>query len=84
MGVLNDKNLLIKALKGVRRNVCCYSSENFCDCKYGLDDKEMIEFGSETTGCPELRTVIYFLEKITEEEFKEILNRKEQVLNYDI
>lgn len=68
-----DKEALAQALEAVRRRICCYnmgfdpSRDVRCDCKYGLSiDKivsgeEKFSLGSEQTGCPELRSVIYML-----------------------
>ncbi len=57
--VRTDPQVLARALEGVRRRVCAYGSQGTqtCDCKYGMtaDDER---FGSERTGCPELRCVI--------------------------
>lgn len=62
-----DKVDLAAALEYVRRTICCYSldieRDVRCDCKYGLsiEDGERRGVGSEQTGCPELREVIYLL-----------------------
>jgi hypothetical protein len=75
-----DKKLVTKSLHLMQRNVCCYDmghmsddQATFCDCKYGYNPKE--KWG-EQTGCPELRTVVELLNKMTEEEYTEILNRE--------
>ena len=64
---------LAQALELVRRKVCCYnapdlkgkySRDAYCDCKYGLSIDNHLEgvyVTSEATGCPELRSVIYWL-----------------------
>lgn len=66
-----DNVALAAALEHVRRRVCCYSMGHVrCDCKYGVSiedlppgagDKLNYDYGSEQTGCPELREVIYRL-----------------------
>lgn len=68
-----DKEALAKALEAVRRRICAYNmgmsmdEDRRCDCKYGLDIDKLVSgevkysIGSEQTGCPELRTVIYML-----------------------
>jgi hypothetical protein len=57
---------LAEALERVRRQVCAYNwppydSDARCDCKFGATVKEKFSFGSESTGCPELREIIYSL-----------------------
>lgn len=32
------KEEIIGALNNVRRYVCCYASDNYCDCKFGADE----------------------------------------------
>lgn len=64
-----DKVALAAALEYVRRRICGYSirlQDVRCDCKYGLSIEKVqsgdeIDYGSEQTGCPELREVIYQL-----------------------
>lgn len=51
----------------------------FCDCKYGGPDTK--GYGSEATGCPELRVVEEILSNITDEEYKTILSRKRTQLS---
>lgn len=57
---------LAEALEAARRRVCAYNwppyeSDVRCDCKYGSSVKEKTSYGSESTGCPELREMIYRL-----------------------
>ena len=67
------------ALHLLQRKVCGYDGlfrENpppFCDCKYGWDNTQKPY--SETTCCPELRTVVELLDKMTEKEYNKILSR---------
>lgn len=71
-----DKEELAAALEVVRRRICGYNSAGFtddfsqdnrCDCKYGanidkiISGEQKFSWGSEQTGCPELRSVIYML-----------------------
>jgi len=45
------------ALEKIRQKLCAYSPRaKFCDCKYGAKMD-----GGEETGCPELRSAIYYL-----------------------
>lgn len=70
------REALAQALEAVRRRICGYNpagftdrwdQDSYCDCKYGLSiDKlvsgeQKVNMGSEQTGCPELRSVIYWL-----------------------
>ena len=67
-----DKEALAQALEAVRRKICHYNMidsghDTQCDCKYGLSIDKILSgevkysYGSEQTGCPELRSVIYML-----------------------
>jgi hypothetical protein len=44
-----------------------------CDCKYGYN-------GSEQTGCPELRLVCSLLDVMTDEEYKLLIKRSNDIL----
>lgn len=56
---------------------CVYGGQDwlnrFCDCKYGGPDSK--GYGSEESGCPELRVVEAILSNITDEEYESILSR---------
>lgn len=59
----NDNVELAKTLEVIRRQVCAYNwgqvdGDVRCDCKYGLTLGTDTRFGSEQTGCPELRELI--------------------------
>lgn len=75
-----DKQLVRNSLHLIQREVCCYDgnfSENppaTCDCKYGYS-LDLLKSDSEKTGCPELRTVVELLDRMTEEEYNTILSR---------
>ena len=66
------------SLRILRRKLCCYdglmggTAPKHCDCKFGYDP----EYGGEHTGCPELRTIEMLLDKLSDYEFLEILNRE--------
>jgi len=66
-----EKDEVRTALDIMQKKVCCYVGE-FCDCKYGFTGKA--EYGEQTC-CPELRTVVELLDKMTEEEYINILSR---------
>lgn len=62
----NSNIELAAALEVVRRKICAYNmgtrdKDVRCDCKYGATPEEARYIGSENTGCPELREVIYRL-----------------------
>ena len=58
--IQDDPTALASALEAIRRRVCAYGGGHpTCDCKYGL--AVGVKPGSEQTGCPELRAVIFGL-----------------------
>jgi hypothetical protein len=73
-----DKTQVKYSLHLLQRRVCEYdgmlreSPPKFCDCKYGYDSTGR----AEQTCCPELRTVVELLGKMTEEEYNDILKRE--------
>ena len=75
-----SKENLLKVVTHMRRKTCCYDGLMFekepltCDCKYGFDP-ECKNYGSEQTGCPELRTIEALLHNITDEEIEKITYR---------
>ena len=77
-----DKEEVTNALSVMQRRVCAYDNffrsepPSFCDCKYGYDKDSNLDFGTENTCCPELRTVVALLGKLSEEEYNEILFRE--------
>ena len=76
----HSKNETRNVLHLLQRKACGYDGlfrENpppFCDCKYGWDNNSNAY--SEQTGCPELRTVVELLDKMTEKEYNKILKRE--------
>jgi hypothetical protein len=74
--------------------VCCYLGKDACDCKYGggyisaqasrlWESKRRHETAEEQqaeeqTGCPELRTAIGVLERLTDEEYAKLSVRQPQ------
>lgn len=65
-----DPIMLASALEVVRRQICGYGPAAVtCDCKFGIGRRVTGELApngsahvsSESTGCPELRSLIYFL-----------------------
>lgn len=74
------KDNLINFIYKKQRTSCDYDmyrinpesrSPSFCDCKYGWDGKN---FG-EQNGCPEFRLLYKLLNKMTDEEYNNILSR---------
>lgn len=67
------KEELIKNLEIIRKNLCCYSTPDICDCKYNpeLHSNELNENIplTEHTGCPELRQIIDLLSVMKEKDF---------------
>lgn len=76
-----DKSQLIATISILQRENCVYDHIGFaqpaifCDCKYGYKGKNKSD-SSEQTGCPELRCVLHLLNKMTEKEYKKIMERK--------
>lgn len=75
-----NKDEVKNTLRLMQKNVCAYDLGFFpeekeikCDCKYGYNPKQTY---GERTGCPELRTVVKLLEKMTEQEYMDILQRE--------
>jgi hypothetical protein len=66
-----------KVIEFIRKDICCYMG-NHCDCKYGYNGKK--DYGSEQTGCPELRTILELLKNMSEYEYNEILSRSNNIL----
>ncbi len=76
-----EKGEVRNALHLLQREVCVYDVNfhkdppKICDCKYGYAHN-LLKGNSEISGCPELRTVVELLDKMTEEEYNAILSRK--------
>lgn len=87
--MIPEREQLQKKLRELRLRLCCYLSENFCDCKYlkgevPEDKQELHRFKMEAlfkqswgeqTGCCELRVMQALVAKMTDEEFLAILRR---------
>lgn len=81
---VNRENIM-KAVHLVRRKMCCYDGlrrqkePHMCDCKYGVNLEEqcleLTNYGTEKTGCPELRYLEGILEYMTDAEFDKIVKR---------
>ena len=54
------------------KKVCGYRDSISCDCKF--NGKE-IESGGEHNGCPELRSALFVLEHMNDEEYETIIQR---------
>jgi hypothetical protein len=61
-----NKEDLLKGIEVVRRQRCCYSQPDFCDCKYRPANPP--DHG-ENTGCPELRMAYKLISAMTPDEF---------------
>ncbi len=70
------KNQLIESLEVIRRSICSYMGFH-CDCKYGIDEKALRSHVGERTGCPELRFTMDLLTELIEDEFDELVKRRE-------
>ena len=76
--IYGDKFQVREVVRLMQRKVCCYDGlfretpPRFCDCKYGWTNESRT---GEQTGCPELRTVVELLGKMTEAEYNKILER---------
>jgi hypothetical protein len=78
-----DRKTLIERLTLIQRNFCAYDALGFskhdrgppdtCDCKFGMSEFTRGKAGEEN-GCPEMRQVVWLLERMTDEEYKEKLN----------
>lgn len=77
----DTKANLMKRINFLQRSRCDYdmfgiikdsNPPKYCDCKYGNDES----FKGEANGCPELRLVYHILSVMTDEEYKEFLDRR--------
>ena len=73
----NRENVLTSVIK-LGDQICCYGGGVWphtrrCDCKYGGPDSH--GHFSEQTGCPELRNLEWLLSRMTDEEYKSIMER---------
>lgn len=79
-----EKSEVRNALHLLQREACVYDGNfhkdppDFCDCKYGYAGN-LLKGNSEMSGCPELRTVVELLDKMTEEEYTTILERRQKL-----
>lgn len=60
---------LINNLEIIRKDLCCYTGEDMCDCKYDPVEKYNSIAFTEHTGCPEIRQIITMIKNMTDEEF---------------
>lgn len=72
-----NREEVLNTIQKIQREKCVYDMgfgkpPNFCDCKYGYDNRPY----NEKTSCPELRCVIRLLENITDKEYEDIIERK--------
>ena len=69
-----ERQELIENVERLRKNLCCYSTPDRCDCKYGVAEKHIFENSmTEQTGCPELRCVLLVLQNMTDEDYSKCL-----------
>ena len=71
---------VINTVVKLGENVCCYGGgtwpeTRFCDCKYGGPTGQGY---SETTGCPELRTIHWILTHMSDDEFNAYFTKENQ------
>jgi len=74
-----EREEIRKSLLELQKDTCAYAprGNTFCDCKFGYHDTSKEKFpNSEQNGCPELRTVVILLARMTDIEFEEIFNRE--------
>ena len=80
-----SKDRIIKSLDSLQKNSCAYfgpkgRGTGRCDCKYGYDGSN---HSGEQTGCPELRSVVELLYKMTDKEYTRIHARKIKIRHDD-
>jgi hypothetical protein len=73
----------IRVIEIIREESCSYMGD-MCDCKYGFQGKSNQGCASESTGCPELRTVLTLLKNMTNEEYTEILKRTNNIVSEEL
>jgi hypothetical protein len=72
------KDKLKESIKIIKGDVCAYGQKEVgerCDCKYRNNEKSHAPFSESFSGCAELSNVYYLLDKMTDEEYKNILSR---------
>lgn len=81
---LSNKQQLLETLNKIRKNkLCCYLQEK-CDCKYG-DLGKRCDHNEETTGCPEMRDCIDYIEQyLVEDTIGSCRICKEPVSNWNV
>ena len=73
------KKELIKNIKRMRERLCAYKG-NICDCKYIKDSsKHICSMSEDGSGCPELRTVIYLLSNLKNEDYLNLMKNPENL-----
>ena len=73
-----ERNKLKESIKIIKGDVCTYGQKEIgqrCDCKYRNEEKTHKPFSESFSGCAELSNVCHLLNKMTDEEYKNILSR---------
>ena len=73
-----ERNKLKESIKIIKGDVCAYGQKEIgrrCDCKYRNEEKTHRPFSESFSGCAELSNVYHLLDKITDEEYENILSR---------
>ena len=73
-GLPGSRSECLAVLRAIRPGHCLYRGSRPCDCKYSRG--EPLSKMGETTGCPELRTLIMLLDRMTDEQFAEMTKTK--------
>lgn len=71
MAPIIERKELLDNMEKLRKWLCGYSGDK-CDCKFGADPEE----SSEQSGCAELRTARYLIERLSDREYARIYSRK--------
>jgi hypothetical protein len=72
-GFVGSRETVLKALRVLGAQHCCYAVAEWpgrCDCKYGIE-----EGGSEQTGCPELASIYWLIEAMSDGEYSMLTRR---------
>ncbi|MFW6225328.1 MAG: hypothetical protein ACOC3V_00040 [bacterium] len=73
-----EKERLKASIEIIKGDVCAYGQKEVgkkCDCKYRKNEKLHTPFSESFSGCAELSNVYYLLDKMTNEEYENILLR---------
>ena len=73
-----DKDELKESIKIIKGDVCSYNQKEIwsrCDCKYRTNQKSHTPFSESFSWCAELSNVYDLLDKMTDQEYEEILLR---------